>query len=153
MVRSEAFNNLLEPAFVPDVGLQQGDMLADMGDIHCIFIFYDTSHLDTFLEKKFSEVASDKSAHPCDQGPHRVFRSSLFRASRSVSTIISMSSLNPTFGFHPRSFPALEASPIRRSTSAGRMRVLSTTTCLLQSRPRCLKAIPTSSLTVWVSPV
>ena len=53
----------------------------------------------------------------------------------------------------PSTFSALAGSPTSRSTSAGRRKRSSMTTCFSQSRPTAAKASSHDSPTEWVSPV
>jgi len=55
--------------------------------------------------------------------------------SMSASTIIVARLSKDVSGFQPSISSALVASPTRRSTSAGRKKVSSTTTCSSQLRP------------------
>src|SRR5262249_28333891 len=73
--------------------------------------------------------------------------------SRSASTIILIRPLKSTFGCHPSCVRAFVLSPMRCSTSAGRISFGSSRTCRRQSRPTCPKATSTRSRTECEMPV
>ena len=66
---------------------------------------------------------------------------------------MATNSENETVGSQPNSARAREASPTRRSTSAGRRNRSSMITCSAQSRPTWLKASSQRLRTEWVWPV
>ena len=73
--------------------------------------------------------------------------------SRSASTIIVTSCSKLTSGDHPSFALAFEASPISRSTSAGRRKRGSVRTYFCQSSPAWLNAVSTRCFTECVTPV
>ena len=73
--------------------------------------------------------------------------------SRSASTIIFTSCSKLTSGDQPSFALAFDASPISRSTSAGRMNRRIGAHVLLPVEPACLKAVSTRCFTECVTPV
>ncbi|KZX22002.1 hypothetical protein ACH61_00856 [Rathayibacter tanaceti] len=72
-------------------------------------------------EQGLDEVAPVLSARSGDESCGHDYLISADCSARSFSTIIDTSSGNETFGSQPRTSRAFAGSPMRRSTSAGRM--------------------------------
>src|SRR5690606_41606139 len=78
--------------------------------------------LAALVDQAVDEVRAVLARDARDENPRSHYAPRLaFCSARSWSTIIATSSWNVTLGFHPSFSRALVASPMRRSTSAGRM--------------------------------
>ena len=81
----------------------------------------------------FDEIAAVLPGGPRDEGDAGDQGLRPSRAARSESTIMAMRSSKLTVCSQPRTSRALVGSPMRRSTSAGRMKRGSSTMCCSQS--------------------
>ena len=82
-------------------------------------------HLEPLGHQPLGEIAAVLAADAGDQRPHHRLSRHFHpcrAAARSASTISATSSGNVTLGFQPSTSRALLASPMRVSTSAGRMK-------------------------------
>src|ERR1041385_6594023 len=120
----------------------------------------DSMHLVAFIQQEFSQV---RSVLPRDAGDEcsrhgqavTFMRPSWWALSRamSASTMILTNSLKVVFGCHFNSRFAFAASPISKSTSAGRKYRGSCLTYFCHFNPACPKASSRNSSTEWVCPV